>query len=189
VVAPGGGRPELLTAAGARSAHPAWSPDGTRLAYTAAGAGGASVRWVGVAGGSERVVLHAGARAPGRPAWSPDGRWITVALEDESGGWSVVAVPFSGGAPRPLLGNARAPRWLADGRLLFARAERSGTLDLWTVRVGPDAVVAAGSERRLTRLPAGQSVDGARGVSTDGRHLFFRTVDVLAEDVWLGEAR
>jgi hypothetical protein len=125
----------------------------------------------------------------GRPVWSPDGRWIAVALEDEAARSSLVVVPEGGGTPRTLLADARAPLWLADGRMAFAREGRPGTLDLWTVHVGPDAVVVPGSERRLTQLAAGQSVDGTRGASTDGRHFYFRAQAVLAEDVWLGEAR
>jgi hypothetical protein len=102
---------------------------------------------------------------------------------------AVAVVPAAGGLVRQLVARASAPLWLADGRVVFAREGRAGTSDLWSVRVGPDAAVVPGSERRLTELPPGQTVDAARGASTDGRFLYFRALSAGAEDVWLAEAR
>ncbi|HET8644150.1 MAG TPA: hypothetical protein VFO85_01600, partial [Vicinamibacteria bacterium] len=126
-------------------------------------------------------------RPPGRITWSPDGRSLALALADATGEPAVVSVPAAGGRVRPLVARATAPLWLADGRLVFVRETRSGTFDLWSVRVN-DAAAVPGSERRLTDLGAGRTADRVRGASTDGRHLFFRILSAASEDVWLAEA-
>jgi len=186
VIAAGGGRPRILGPPGQRAAHPAWSPDGRQIAFAALSGTTGSLRVMDAAGGGERSLLET-ARTPGRTAWSPDGRWVVLTLVDEAGQSSIVAVPAGGGPARPVLTGASAPLWLADGRLVFAREGVPGHSDLWTVRLGPELAVVPGSERRLTTLGAGRSVDDERGATTDGRALYFRVVAVTSEQVWLGE--
>jgi eukaryotic-like serine/threonine-protein kinase len=188
VVPVSGGAPERLGSSAAHLTHPAWSPDGARIAFGATAGETASVRVVAAAGGHERTLAET-RRRPGRLSWSPDGRWIAVALGGDGGEPAVVAMPAGGGLARQLLARAGAPLWLADGRIVFVREARAGAFDLWSVRVAPDATVVPGSERRLTQLAPGLTVDAARGASTDGRHLFCRVLAVGAEDVWLAEAR
>jgi TolB protein len=183
-----GGALRLITSVVQRIAHPAWSPDGTQIAFDATTGEVATLAVVTAAGGAQRTLAHI-PRRPGRLSWSADGRWIAVGLADDGGEPAVVAVPSGGGPPRPLLARAGAPLWLADGRIVFAREARAGTFDLWSVRVAADASVLPGSERRLTELGTGLTVDAARGASTDGRNLFFRALTWGAEDVWLAEAR
>jgi dipeptidyl aminopeptidase/acylaminoacyl peptidase len=58
---------------------PRWSPDGTRLAYVAAGPGGAQlyVRWM-ASGRSAKVANLE--QAPGSITWSPDGKTIAMVM-------------------------------------------------------------------------------------------------------------
>jgi hypothetical protein len=100
-----------------------------------------------------------------------------------------MVVSAEGGQPRTALRDARAPLWLAEGRLVFVREGRPGSFDLWTVPVDAEGAAAPGAESPLTRLPRGQSVEPEGGASTDGRFLFFPILVVTSSDIWLGEVR
>jgi dipeptidyl aminopeptidase/acylaminoacyl peptidase len=73
-VALDGGAPRPLTDGPADSA-PAFSPDGSRLAFLRASDGPAQI-WLAPAGGGEPAPLTALALGAGAPAWSPDGSAI-----------------------------------------------------------------------------------------------------------------
>jgi dipeptidyl aminopeptidase/acylaminoacyl peptidase len=183
-----GGELRFVSAADLFAGYPAWSPDGLTLAFVTLGADGGAIRAVPGQGGPERVVATTAQRFR-RICWSPDAVWIAASVRAEQGGWSVGVAPSAGGAFREVLPDARAPLWLADGRLVFTREGLPGSWDLWSVRMGPQATPEPGSERRLTALPRGQSIDRERGVSTDGSFLYLPVEQLNASDVWLGEAR
>jgi eukaryotic-like serine/threonine-protein kinase len=196
-VTPEGSRIAVMPAAGGpltfisgpepAAAHPAWSPNGRRVAYLAVTGGRWALKIVPSEGGPAESILDLG-EAPGRITWSPDGRNVAAAVQAEDGGWNVLVVSAQGGPSRTVLRNARAPLWLAEGRLVFVREGHPGTFDLWSVPVDAQGTPAAGAEAPLTRLPRGQSVERTRGASTDGRSLFFPLLLSTTDDVWLGEA-
>lgn len=183
-----GGEPRFLSAPDTLAGYPAWSPDGLTLAFVTLGAEGGAIRAVPAQGGPERVLATTAQRFR-KISWSPDARWIAACVRAEKGGWSVGVAPSAGGEFREVLPDARAPLWLADGRLIFTREGLPGSWDLWSVRLGAEATLQAGSERRLTSLPRGQSVDRERGASSDGRFLYLPIEQLVASDVWVGEVR
>jgi TolB protein len=108
-----GGRPQIwtfafptgpwrqLTDATEGAYDPVWSPDGSRLAYSARAAGRHDV-WVTDADGANPLPVSSSgvARAP---CWSPDGKWIAF-ISGENGNFDawVAPTPASPGAPTPV---------------------------------------------------------------------------------------
>jgi TolB protein len=169
---------------------PAWSPDGTKIAYyryrSAAGViGPASVgiEVLDIASGTEtEVVSLARPLLADVPRWSPDGQQIVFGvdqMEDEANetGAAVAVVPAGGGRPTYLSAFDRflyAPDWNpSTGEIVASTALReyavgvdlaTETWDLWGLR--PD-----GSHlRRITHAKPGQRFAGGKW-TPDGRRL------------------
>jgi dipeptidyl aminopeptidase/acylaminoacyl peptidase len=84
---------------------PAWSPDGTRIAYTSFDLDPQRVviAIVPVDGGEPVKVAPADARTDyTHPQWSPDGRWLTARVDSEEFGinWQLVLMRSDGTDPR-----------------------------------------------------------------------------------------
>lgn len=99
---------------------PTGSPDGSVLAFTAAGR-----VWVVdlPEGEPRRLTSDAEARFEYAPSWSPDGRSIAYTTVDETGGGHVWRIPASGGEPRQVSrehGEYSHTRWSPDGGSILA---------------------------------------------------------------------
>jgi Tol biopolymer transport system component len=89
--------------------EPAWSPDGTRIAFQA---GDGEILSADVETG-RRVTINE-ARAGYEPAWSPDGRLIAYQCEGDL----CVANADGGGSERRVASDGGDPSWSPDSRLL-----------------------------------------------------------------------
>jgi Tol biopolymer transport system component len=97
---------------------PAWSPNGSKIAYVAYRSRLAEGGFVTVANadgtGARRLTTSGEEEA--QPAWSPGGRQIAFMR-----GGAIVVVPSAGGAERVAVRNARDPAWRAQTTLPKAR--------------------------------------------------------------------
>jgi len=148
---------------------PAWSPDGTRLAFRVHAAGSGADIWTMNADGSAPLNLTAdhGGSNETSPSWSPVGLG-RIAYARTSGGASTIWTMAVDGTDKRQLtfGGADAePAWSPDGAVIAFQRSSAGIFgDLWFV--SPDGSGA----RSLGQVPGIQS---APSWSPDGSLLAF----------------
>lgn len=174
------GRPEKLVA---DAFHPAYAPDGTRLAFDAPWAGPRRI-WIADAGGrnprqvtsdSSEAVVHT------EPRWSPDGRRIVFRRIEKTKSDIVVVDPASSRMTRLTDDNAQDldPVWSPDGRSVYFASYRGGGLNLWRLALSPSGG-AAGAPEQLT---TGAGDDLEPSPAPGGRRLAF-AVRGINSDLW-----
>ena len=133
-------------------AQPAWSPDGTRIAFVSnrtedPDANSNSDVWVVAADNTDegatllRLTDYEGGDS--QPAWSPDGAWVTYVTDDTDPRFRALSVNqlarvSAQGGPRELLNpsldrNVSAPEFANDGRSVIASVQDSGERYLATI--------------------------------------------------------
>lgn len=111
---------------------PAWSPDGTRLAYVAFEAQKPIVYVQDLASG-RRVALANFKGSNSAPTWSPDGRQLAVVLTRD-GNSEIYAVNADGSGARRLTNSPAIdtePSWSPDGRYLLFTSDRGGSPQIY----------------------------------------------------------
>jgi len=117
--------------------HPAWSPDGTWIAYTS----DRGVRWqiylTHVTGSQTMPVTGTtNLRSTAYPAWSPDGLQLAFASTFD-GNWDIYVMDTEGGGLLQLTSHPAAdwhPAWSPDGAWIAFVSDRSGVSDIYLVR-------------------------------------------------------
>jgi eukaryotic-like serine/threonine-protein kinase len=168
---------------------PAFSPDGRRIAFHSACAGG-GLFVMGATGESVRKITDFGFS----PVWSPDGREIAVVTERLEVPWGRVslselwAVDVESGARRRISEHdATQPSWSPDGKRIAFWGLRGDTAerDIWTVaadgsQLAADAAIPVTDDADLDWNPVWTSEGtGLYFVSTRGgtMNLWRQTLD------------
>ncbi|MEX2271193.1 MAG: protein kinase [Vicinamibacterales bacterium] len=166
----------LTEASAADESHPAFSPDGERIAFRSERDGG-GLFIMGATGEGVRRVTRAGYH----PAWSPNGQQLLYVTASEPqrgiGRSEMWVVPVAGGQPRLVSEDAVQPAWSPNGRRIvyWARTGSAGTGDIWTIPAGGGAPVAVTSE---------PSIDWNPVWAPDGRHVYFASNRGGSMNLW-----
>lgn len=160
----------LTRAAGCRNAVPAFSPDGTHIAFVSCRAGGKTNVWLMDPDGQNARQLTDNAARVSDPGWFPDGE--RIAFLSPRGGtmalWSVTLPDRSEKRLIPVDVEVSSSRLSPDGRLLtFTSRTPAGLLSVWV------APLDGGAPRQVTFDREGA---GYACWSPDGR---FLAVEVL----------
>lgn len=106
---------------------PAWSPNGSQLAYVSFESRKPVIYTHDVASSKRRLIANfRGSNSA--PAWSPEGRMLAVTLSRD-GGSQLYLIDANGGEPRRLTQSAgidTEPTFAPDGKTLFFVSDRGG---------------------------------------------------------------
>ena len=140
-----GFNPQTVLASNEPIMSPAWSPDGSRLAYVSFDQKKPIVVVQNLAQGTTRVVAnHRGNNSA--PAWSPDGQHLLVALSKD-GLTQIYRIPATGGEPQRLTdspGIDTQPAYSPDGQWIAFTSDRGGSPQVYRMPA------AGGAPQRLT---------------------------------------
>lgn len=177
------GKPLRITETPAREYSPAWSPEGSRLAFLRQGEEETQLVVAPVIGGGEQTVAHFGRRAVKGVVWSPQGDTLALSVQRRPYGvFRLVLFTLKDRRRRVLttppdhyLGDV-APAFSPDGQTLaFARGVVDRVQDLYTIPVG------GGTPTRLTRDRS--SISGLDWTA-DGQSIIFASDRKGASRLW-----
>ena len=183
---------QLTSGAGAENA-PAFSPDGTRIAYLVWEDASISVMVMDAGGGNPTKLATTPASESycvrGGPVWSPDSRSLifpTSPTCDARLDLFIVAADGSAPATKLLADSTYSvhPAWSPDGtRIAFVGSDETGGVGLYVIDVGPGGAVSGGLTARRIGTSTGDLANAGPDIqwSPDGTKLVAIAATTVAQ--------
>jgi Tol biopolymer transport system component len=162
IVASNGTGSYQVTMQSGSDADPAWSPDGSRIAFTGERDGNREI-YVMDANGANVVRLTNVPVEDYRPAWSPDGQKIAF-VSTRDGNAEIYVMHTDGSNPVRLTSNTAYdsdPTWSPDGSKIAFSSDRNGIFGIWVISADGSSPLRLTSNASPDRQPA-WSPDGSR---------------------------
>jgi eukaryotic-like serine/threonine-protein kinase len=162
--------------------NPAWSPDGSSLAYASESVELNPMNWdsrseLWVANVTTGEARRLEAENAVQPTWSPNGRRIAfVARLTDRRKMDIWTIPVGGGTAVPATNDEPVdwnPVWSPDGRFLYFASDRAGSMNLWRIAIDEETGTTRGEPEPIT-TPA--PFLGHLSISGDGRRIAYASV-------------
>jgi TolB protein len=106
---------------------PAWSPDGSKIAFAMGAPGNLQLATISAGGGPITAVTQPASGSDTEPHWSPDGRSLAFVHATAPAQNEIAIVDLATGQQRTLFtGNARTPAWSPTGQVIAFSARIGG---------------------------------------------------------------
>jgi Tol biopolymer transport system component len=171
---------------------PAWSPDGSMIAY-ASNEGGAYDIWVFDLKTHTKNRLTRDTAFDVNPAWSPDSRWLAF-QSFNNGNWDIWVISVDGSKRLPILGDVDSeaenftmettPAWSPNGGQLAFSSNEDGDGEIWLI-MNVDEVLTEDNpltpfgkgegKPNLTQLTQNEWEDSSPTWSPDGTKIAFQS--------------
>ncbi|MDD5384103.1 MAG: Tol-Pal system beta propeller repeat protein TolB [Gallionella sp.] len=144
---------------------PAWSPDGSHLAYVSFETGHAVV-YVQSLYTNQRMVLADFRGSNSAPAWSPDGKQLAVVLTRDGSSQLYLIRPDGSGLRRVTFSGTidTEPNFSPDGQYLLFTSDRGGSAQIYRMPVDGDLA---------ERMTFGEGTNFSPRYSPDGKSFVF----------------
>ena len=169
---------------------PAWSPDGSHVAYVALRDGFFGLYRRAADGQGAEELLYKGSAPITLTDWAQDGRHLTYFAADLTGG-GIYALPLAAGERTPIevfrdKWQNQGPRLSPDNRFMSFSSNVSGRTEIYVVPFDPKAPAPAASLKQV-------STQGGNGMAfwrRDGKELYYLAADrgIMAVPVGAGSA-
>lgn len=155
---------------------PAWSPDGSSIAYVSFEDGNSSIRIQNILTGARQLV-SARKGINGAPAWSPDGKKLAVSLS-YVGNPEIFVIDLASHQATRVTNNLAIdtePQWSPDGQSIYFTSDRSGRPQIYQIPA------TGGTPQRITfqgqyNAKASVSYDGKQIAMVQGSGNVYRIV-------------
>jgi WD40 repeat protein len=180
IIASNGTGERSITTQPASDVDPAWSPDGSKIAFTSERDGNREI-YVMNANGANPVRLTNLGPSDDRPAWSPDGARIAF-VSTRDGNAEIYVMNADGTSPVRLTSNTAYdadPAWSPDGSRIAFSSDREGGSGIWVMNANGTGVTRLTTNSRGDRQPAW---------SPDGTRIAFSRASIDNSDIFMMKA-